>query len=469
MWATLSNARAESLEEHAGDIAQSLDSLSTTAPSVEAQHVSQKRHGEGSSITLSRLDALCEESMPEDTGRDSGEQPELQQAPSTQQVLQSLRIDSQAAPQGGETLRTWAEDPRVYSNIPSTELRAATFADVGVSQQLKWCAGTYLCRLQVFTAAVAESHTRVVQVRALDRRATGAPRDKHPHLCALRLRFPRGICRDIAWPDAACAASGGGRVPLPRPARNPGAGAAGARKCRPRRAACATDRRRLPSLLVGCVHIPSPCPLPGPWPVRQRLCATERCTAAGVFEPTALNPTAADIERSYYEGRRLAHLCRVLDKETAMAQLQAENPKVFAHIKDVLAETDPILDRGAWHAMWSSGFTPLGVYDTLLHEALAAQRAVEFIDPPQDLMAEFYWCAPRPAASSHRVLASTRCSLLGALALSLGATFKARGGMCAAASENTQSRPCTGHCLRTKEKMRRAKLMKTKARQWMKS
>ena len=112
-----------------------------------------------------------------------------------------------------------------------------------------------------------------------------------------------------------------------------------------------------------------------------------------MLEPSPLNPTVADITKSYMKGRVLAAHCGVMDKENEVEQLKLEDPKRFAALREQIEAADPILDRPAWHAMWSSGLTPFGVLDAIVSEALAAKRAVEFIDPARETLEQLIACA----------------------------------------------------------------------------
>jgi hypothetical protein len=118
-----------------------------------------------------------------------------------------------------------------------------------------------------------------------------------------------------------------------------------------------------------------------------------RVLHAGSLEPSELNPTPEDVYKSYLEGRELAQRCGLFDKENEIQEMMAHEPEQFKEHEEQIRQADPLPERKTWLAMWSSGLRPLDVHDTAVREALQVGRAVEFIDPPVQMLVDFYKCA----------------------------------------------------------------------------
>lgn len=113
---------------------------------------------------------------------------------------------------------------------------------------------------------------------------------------------------------------------------------------------------------------------------------------AGSLELSELNPTPEDVHRSYLEGRELAQRCGLFDKENAIRDMMSHDPEQFKKHEEQIRQADPLPERKTWLAMWSSGLRPLDVHDTAVRDALQAGRAVEFIDPPVQMLIDYYKC-----------------------------------------------------------------------------
>ena len=110
-----------------------------------------------------------------------------------------------------------------------------------------------------------------------------------------------------------------------------------------------------------------------------------------------LNPTAEDLVTSYMEGRKFAAVLGFPDTDNTLEMLEAERqnmPTSEYEDQKEMAQADSPACRHVWHAMFASGMHPFEHYDTLITEALAAGRSVQFIDPSHESLGECAKCVP---------------------------------------------------------------------------